>query len=401
MNASFQVSCLLLLLTTSARAASDAPLETVVPDPAWDAVFDRGDGWIGGDGIYSTRLPEGDVLWLFADSYIGRVRQGRRQPGTTMVNNALARHPLPRNGGTPDPATVRFLWGAEPDARPALAWTRPELEQKGNPAAEWYWPADAVVAPGPGGKDRLLVFLWRTARDGTGAFGFKGAGNAMAIVDNVREDWKNWRQKLVVISHAIPLSATAAQRTPEIVWGSKVLLNGDGTEPGRLLIFGSRKPQKQAAQLILARVPAAAAEDMAAWEFRSRAKWSPSHEDVAPLAEGMTTEFSVNRIDVSGKAGWVLIQSEPFLGDKILVRTAREPQGPWSAPKSIYQVPNLDRKKQHFTYAAKAHPELSRPGELLVSYVVNSLDFGESSTNAAIYRPRFIRVPLSRLPEPP
>jgi hypothetical protein len=36
-----------------------------------------------------------------------------------------------------------------------------------------------------------------------------------------------------------------------------------------------------------------------------------------------------------------------------------------------------------------------------VSYVVNSFDFGESSSNAAIYRPRFVRVPYGVLPEPP
>jgi hypothetical protein len=66
----------------------------------------------------------------------------------------------------------------------------------------------------------------------------------------------------------------------------------------------------------------------------------------------------------------------------------------------VFQVPAIDQKKKHFTYAAKAHPELSRPGELLVSYVVNSFDFGESSTNAGIYRPRFVRVPITILPEP-
>jgi hypothetical protein len=73
--------------------------------------------------------------------------------------------------------------------------------------------------------------------------------------------------------------------------------------------------------------------------------------------------------------------------------------GPWPAAKPIYQIPAIDPKKKHFTYAAKAHAELSRPGELLVSYVVNSFDFAESSTNADIYRPRFVRVPVSLLAE--
>jgi hypothetical protein len=46
------------------------------------------------------------------------------------------------------------------------------------------------------------------------------------------------------------------------------------------------------------------------------------------------------------------------------------------------------------TYAAKAHTHLSRPGELLVSYIVSSQDFEQIIGDASLYRPRFVRVPL-------
>jgi len=47
-------------------------------------------------------------------------------------------------------------------------------------------------------------------------------------------------------------------------------------------------------------------------------------------------------------------------------------------------------------YGAKAHPHLSAPGELLISYHVNTFDFWEnfSAGGVDIYRPRFIKLPL-------
>ncbi|HEY1600355.1 MAG TPA: hypothetical protein VGG64_12175 [Pirellulales bacterium] len=396
------VSSVILTMVASARA--DEPLTAAVPDPSWDAVFDRADGWIGGDAIYTTPLPPGDVLWLFADSYIGRVRDGRRQPGTRMVNNALARHAISKTVGPPDPQMVRFQWGSTPDDAKPKAWIEPDpaLRPAGQPGAEeWYWVADGIVAPRATGGDRLVLFLWLIARTGNEVMGFRAAGNSLAIVDNPAVDWSNWRPKQFAITHAIPAPVVDTRRKPEIVWGSEVVRS---TEPGSenaLLVFGYRQPQQGATQLVLARVSAEAIEQMDQWQFRTADHWSANTNNLASLAEGLTTEFSVTRMGRGDQPLWVLVQSEPWFGTKILVRTARSAYGPWSSPKPIYQVPDIQPAKKHFTYAAKAHPELSRAGELLVSYVVNSFDFGESSTNASIYRPRFVRVPASVLPEPP
>src|SRR5262249_48210934 len=99
----FAICCVAIAAVHMASGA-EIPLVEAVPDPAWDAVFDRADGWIGGDAIYSTPLPQGDVLWLFADTFLGQVRDGRRQPGVRMVNNTLARHAIPPVGQAPKPA---------------------------------------------------------------------------------------------------------------------------------------------------------------------------------------------------------------------------------------------------------------------------------------------------------
>jgi hypothetical protein len=89
-----------------------------------------------------------------------------------------------------------------------------------------------------------------------------------------------------------------------------------------------------------------------------------------------------------------MVQSEPMLGSRIFVRTAPQPEGPWSEPKAVYKAPEPERDKSYFAYAAKGHLSLSRPGELLISYVVNSHDFNKMFNDASIYRPRFITVKL-------
>ncbi|MEZ0161942.1 hypothetical protein AB8850_29700, partial [Streptomyces griseorubens] len=35
----------------------------------------RTDDWTGGDGTHSVRLPDGRLLWLFSDTFLGRVHR--------------------------------------------------------------------------------------------------------------------------------------------------------------------------------------------------------------------------------------------------------------------------------------------------------------------------------------
>ena len=117
----------------------------------------------------------------------------------------------------------------------------------------------------------------------------------------------------------------------------------------------------------------------------------------APLAVGVVPEFSIERVANRQKTAWMLVQSEAWLGKHILVRTAPRPEGPWSPAITIATVRDVERSPSYFTYAAKGHIELSRPGELLVSYLVNSNQFSDLMRDTQIYRPQFLRVSLSFL----
>mgnify|MGYP006919341302 CR=1 FL=1 len=60
----------------------------------------------------------------------------------------------------------------------------------------------------------------------------------------------------------------------------------------------------------------------------------------------------------------------------------------------LYATPEID--KNIFTYNAVAHPQFYENGDLLISYNVNSFEFADLFRDATIYRPRFVRAPLSR-----
>lgn len=106
----------------------------------------------------------------------------------------------------------------------------------------------------------------------------------------------------------------------------------------------------------------------------------------------MAPEFSVERLDDPSRAIWTLVQSEPFLGKRILLRRAARADGQWSSPPFLARVSDVERNRLYFTYAAKGHAALSRPGELLITYIVNSNRFADLIDDTQIYRPKFIRV---------
>ncbi len=369
----------------TAASAADLPEDyPAQPAPDWDAVFQRSEGWTGGDDMYSLPLPGERVLWLFADSWIGPVVDGQHAPGTRMVNNVLAIHPSVSDSQPPAADQVRFFWGTPPEEAEPLAWIRP-VDRPG----EWYWPADAVVAGQP---PRLILFLWRLRRNNApGAFGFESSGGNVALVENPGQDPPDWRIAQFENPHTV--ASGGREGISETSWGSELVVDGE-----HLLIYGIRE-QPLNKRMMLARTRPETVEDFASWEFRTERGWSPRLADARPLAGAMVNEFTLTPTELAGEKTWLLVQSEPLFGDHVQVRVSRSPLGPFSNAQNVYRVPGVVRD-QTFTYAHKAHPELSRPGELLITYVINAFDFGAAVRDADLYRPRFLRLPLAAVKPP-
>jgi hypothetical protein len=367
-------------LCTGAGCAHDRIVSpTTAPD--WESAFVRSDGWTGADGAATIPLPGGRTLWLFGDTWIGQVRDGRHIEGSTMVNNTIA--VCAAIPDRPEPDDIRFLWGTC-EGKPA-GWVVPTQE------SEWFWPAGGgLIAPDTAGNPRLLLFMARLARlDRSGSvWNFDGRGSSLVIVHNPADEPERWRPSQRALN-------SYKHGDPPITWGVAALRDSSEAGEPTLLIYGIDSTSGLNKKVLLARAPATRIEDFTTWTFRTASGWSSSPSAAAPIVENVSSELSVCRHPRGN--GWVMIHSEPPLGSGIMARTAPAPEGPWSAPIKLYTCPEPAADTRMMAYSAKAHPELSGPGEVLVSYSVNSTDFWDVAAYADKYRPRFVRIPLGLL----
>jgi hypothetical protein len=244
---------------------------------------------------------------------------------------------------------------------------------------EWFWPYHGVALD----SEKVQVVLGRfqaVPRDD--AFGFRQVGLDLAVL---HLDPTPRTESLTRVPHfrSTPDSVTA--------WGNALIQDGPW-----VLIYGVRDSQAAPGgkSLLLARAPR-----FGTWRFFTGTGWSRDPEEAVGLAEDVSNELSVHR-DPSGD--WVLVSGPADLSSQVLLRTAPAPHGPWSPARNLLTAP--EAADGVFAYNAKAHPSLSDPNGLLVSYNLNALDPERVLQEADLYRPRFIRVRRDAgrgcLPEP-
>lgn len=351
---------------------------SAVPSAAWTDLFDQSSGWTGADGVYSIPL-SGDerpcaglrttTFFTFSDTFIGEVdEEGHRLPGAVIVNNTQAL----LAGGTPLQSAIDFFWTVDPRGNPG-----PMVEPSTEPD-EFFWPLDGLVVDG-----RLWLFALRMQPDGS-AFGVGLAGISQL----------SW-----AVDRGTPFDAYTQVATPlkrgDDSYGRAVFANtAEAHAPapdGFVYVYGLRE-QPLDKHLLAARVPPEEIDDFTAYRFWDGGGWSSDIGTAAPLVERLSSEFSIGPL----ADGRVLLtyQQDDFLGPDVTVRIGDGPLGPFGPAVPIYAIPEPALDPDIFAYGSKAHPHLSTPGRLLVSYHVNTFDFADHFENADIYRPRFIELPL-------
>ena len=371
------------------------------PAPEWDAIFARKEGWTGADGCYSVELGDGRTLWLYSDTWVGTIARGKHAEGSRLVNNSIGLQPAVINGKAPKRDSLEYHWGKPGKDGKPRAWIEPDLPLKADdPQAagkSWYWLLDGCMISPPGGGKKLLVFLMHMGRKkegGDGVFNFRMLGGALAVISNPLDAPLQWKITQAVNPHS------RRKGSDDISWATALYSSGrEGPgEPGMLYIYGIRDVKGLNKEVVLARTPAARADDFSTWRFFNGKSWSEKSSDAVKITDQAVNEHTVENISYKGKSRLVLVESQPVFGRHVLVRTAAKPEGPWSEFKKVFLVTNLEKgKHKRFTYAGKGHAHLSVPGELLISYVINSHNFWDMVGDASIYRPRFIRVPLDSI----
>ena len=391
------------VLYASLALAAAAAAQDATPDPAWDRIFTRESGWNGGDIGHAIDLADGRTLWLFGDSIVGPVRDGARIGAeSTMVRGAIAWHETPADGRPP--ADVRFAIPEPGHDVPVASWIAPPPDLF--PEGTWYWlMGDGVVVADAAGDRRLVLFASATGPAGNpdGMWNFRRVGGAIITIDNPADAPTDWRavHRVNPLVTDTPRHGEPARRGEN--WGLAVVAWPRDAPVGArtLYVYAERSSTPRDHQLLVARCAEDDLDDPTAWTFFDGAAWSPDPAAAAPVADDVVTEFTIQHVAHDGRGELVLVQSEPMLGHHVQARTAAAPEGPWSRPTPLFEVAEPGEDRRLITYAAKGHAALSPPGVLLVTYVVNSTDFGQIFRDPTLYRPRFVRVALEALPTPP
>jgi hypothetical protein len=353
----------------------------------WNDLFRRYEGWTGADGIYAIPLSgyenqgkadKTKTLFVFSDSFIGQVEQTTMiRHDFQMVNNTLALF----DGGEPIKDRIRFIWGKNGDGSGSSVFipTTPETQDK----KCWYWLQDGVFL---NGSVYIFPMIIEENPSGNEGFRFKLTGLSMIkipINNNNLELSKHTQLDA-------PFFHVNEERT--LYFGAGIMPNtieSGALEPdGYVYIYG--RYESGEVKLAVARVKAEDFEDFGKWNFWAGEKWSNNIADTVPLGRG-GPELSVTPIENGILKGKYLMVSM-HVERELYIRIGESPVGPFGPRIDIYHTNEPDAGNGIYTYNAKAHPSISKTGEWLISYNVNSTSWNHLIHNADIYRPRFLRV---------
>jgi Domain of unknown function (DUF4185) len=371
-------------------AAADIAPYSAVEAPEWTALFNRREGWTGADGVYSIPL-SGDerpgsgansrTLILFSDTFVGSVRPNGSRFDTTLVNNTDAT----LKGAQPDPLNLAFHIRETGGQAAALVTPNP-LRFEG----QWFWPMDGVLVDG-----RVVMYGLRVKSAPTPPFAFATAGVSLltaSAADNAPFAGP-YRQKDVPLF----VQPQADSAVHEACFGLAVMpltvQSGAPSPDGYLYVYGTRSGSYRKS-LLVARVLPEQIDAGSAYRFWNGSDWVPHIRAAVNLTLGVSAEFSVQPLE-DGR--YLLVHMTDLLGSTVAVRYGASPVGPWGEDIPIWDCPEATLTPNTYVYGAKAHPHLSTPGSLLISYHVNTFDFAENfrAGGSDIYRPRFITVPLA------
>ncbi len=356
---------------------------TVEAAPEWTNLFYRNSGWFGADGIFSIPLSgvdknnnEGNdsTLLLFSDTYIGEVKDGKPLPGNTMVNNTVAYI----SGNDADPAKIHFYYKKSANGKPESFFV-PNTSTSEKP--QLFWLGDGFVNKEL--NNTLYIFGYKVERTGAGVFDFiEPEVSIIALPQGSIPPFKEQRQ-IETLFHI------KNEKYGEGNFGAAILVNtkwnGAPAPDGYVYVYGCIGNDKN---LVVTRVKPKDFENVSEWRYWNGVQWSENINEIKSVTNAASNELSMTPLP-NGK--FLLVFQVLGLSEKVGMRIAETPVGPFSDIIEIWKTPEMDSGL--YTYNAKAHFNLSKPNELLISYNTITLDFwNDIQKDALIYRPRFIKL---------
>ncbi|RYY60912.1 MAG: DUF4185 domain-containing protein [Chitinophagaceae bacterium] len=378
---------------TAARPADSAARYkfefTAEAAPDWSSLFYRNHGWFGGDGIFAVTRSgsekpgsagkEEALIW-FSDTMFGDILNDSLKPGFGMINNSMA----VLRGGQPDSTSIHFYWDSA-SGKPKSLYV-PATPATGK--SDYYWLGDGFVNQEKNNDLYIFGYRIRNLPD-VKKFGFHEEGNTLVVVPaNATAPFAAKKQLDIPFLQGRSIDTVGS-------FGAGLLVNtsaaGAPSPDGYLYVYGVRGKTKE---VMVARVKPAQVEEFSEWRFWDGSGWSADVDKVKTIADRASNEMSVTALP-DGR--YLMVFQKDGIGNMVGLRVGTTPYGPFGDIQDVYDVSaDLKESKNLFPYNAKAHPVLSAPGELLVSYNINSFDYDNDIRRFPhLYRPRFIRLKYS------
>lgn len=327
--------------------------------------------WQGADAAYSIPLADGRDVWIFGDTLFGKDRTVNGQE-PEMVHNSLGISTC-KNG------KFDIKYSLKRDGKGNFdSFFKPQRND-----GTYYWALDGVEY-----KDELwitLVCVRNKPNSDAFALGFEVCGTDIAHVTGIKGDPQNWK-----ISY-FPLVAESVHANPS----ASALIEGDNVYIYTMYEQGAR-PQ------ILTRIPVNGLSNpqKSLQYLGSDNHW---HDGLEPTKAKVVMNKGASEMSVRYHPElkkWVAVMVDPqIFSDKVILRTAPNMTGPWTDGEVIYRIPILQKTDPKydpdtFCYAGKEHPEFEKTGELVFTYVCNTMKPKKLEKEPYIYFPQVVHMPM-------
>lgn len=367
------------------RQQQDTVKYTVSEASEWSALFKRSHGWFGADGIFAIPLNGIDAMpkkptqtmLIFSDTMLGDINDNKLKPGYKMIHNSVAL----LSERVPKEENIKFFWKKNNKGKPMSVFIPKTANSK---PGEYYWLGDGFVDKDM--NNTTYIFAYRIKNTGAGAMGFKEVGNELIrIPAGSKPPFANQQQ--METPFFLPGKTDGETGT----FGSGIYVNTANAKAinpdGYIYVYGVKGLNKE---VLVGRVKPKSFERFNEWTFWDGSHWVSDIIKATPIANRASNELSVSQLP-DGR--YVMVFQIDEISNTIGMRIGESPFGPFGPIIKIWDCKDAIEKKGFFVYNAKAHPALSNPGELIISYNVNSFDFwNDVKSYPNLYRPRFIRL---------
>lgn len=370
------------------RLAAPSQPANSSPAPEWDSLLYRHRGWFGGDGIFAVPADgaeyrpatDSTLSWFFfSDSVLADTVGDRiERAAITMVHNCVAT----LEGKDPDPDNFRFHIPRDSAGRPQSLFIPNTPHAR---PGEYYWLGDGFVNVEMDSTLYLFAYPVKDTVIPGSFFEFEQTGvNLIAIPKGSVPPFPEQRQ--LETPFFFPL-----ENGNKVTMGSAIMVNtewaGAPNPDGYVYVLGVGGQQQG---LVVARVLPKDFEAFDRWEFSSGTGWTTDPQQARPVTRYVSNEMSLSP---TPDGRYALVYQYFGMEQEVAVQLTKDPAGPYLPARKVWHCREWETDLDYFAYNAKGFPHFSKPGELLVSYNVNSFDFWKDILEEPrLCRPRFFRV---------